>query len=88
MSGIAFILLFTGFLMEFILLASDMIPVYETPKFIFELPSNLPLVMAIPPIMAVMGILLLVFTPLAWMKRFWTLRGRLDYTLVIFLPGQ
>ncbi len=82
MSGIAFILLFTGFLMEFILLASDMIPVYETPKFIFELPSNLPLVMAIPPIMAVMGILLLVFTPLAWMKRFWTLRGRLDYTLV------
>lgn len=81
-SGIIFTLLYIVFLTCFVAAASDTIPVYQIPKFIFELPSVLPLALAITPILAVMGIFLLVFTALAWVKRFWSLKGRLQYTLV------
>ena len=81
-SGIVFALLYIAFLTGFIAVISDLVPVYQLPKFIFDLPSALPMVLAIPPIMAVMGIILLVFTPLTWIKRFWNIKGRLQYTFV------
>jgi CubicO group peptidase (beta-lactamase class C family) len=83
-SGVAFIVLLLLFLAGIVSVTLNVDPISDTPLFAFEVPTMLPLVLAIPPIMVVVGILLLAFTPLAWIKRFWTFGGRLHYTLVTF----
>ncbi len=82
LSGVAFGLLLLAFLIGFIVVVSDIEPVYQIPYFIFERPSALPFVLALPPIMVVFGLALTLFTPVAWLKKFWNVRGRVGYTVV------
>ena len=82
LSGVVFGLLLLTFLIAFVVVFADMEPVYQIPRFVFELPSALPFVLAVPPLMAVVGVVLAVFVTITWIKKFWNLRGRLGYTFV------
>jgi CubicO group peptidase (beta-lactamase class C family) len=81
-SGTVFIFLLLVFLAGVVYVVSQVDLVSNTPLFVLEVPTALPLVLAIPPIMVVTGILLLVFTLLTWVKRLWSFGGRLHYTLL------
>ena len=80
--GAVFVVLLLAFIAGFIVLISDVEPVSEIPLFMLEAPTFLPVVFSIPPILAVVGTALLAFTLLAWVKGFWSFRGRLQYTLL------
>ncbi|HNB53548.1 MAG TPA: serine hydrolase domain-containing protein, partial [Anaerolineales bacterium] len=82
LSGVVYALLLIGFLIAFLVAASDVDPVYQMPRFILDLPSALPFALALPPFLAGVGVVLAVFTPVVWVKRFWNLRGRFGFTLV------
>jgi hypothetical protein len=78
----AFISLLIAFLTSLLIMLSQVEPVFELPLFFFEVPTALPIVLSLPPVMGMVGIALLAFTVLAWRKRFWGFSGRLHYTLV------
>jgi CubicO group peptidase (beta-lactamase class C family) len=80
--GAVFIVLLLAFLAGLVFLMSNADPISGIPLFMLEAPTPLPMVLSLPPIMAVLGVALLVFTLLAWIKRFWNLAGRLRYTLL------
>lgn len=80
-NGAVFVVLLLAFIASLVILISDVEPVSEIPLFMLEAPTFLPVVFSIPPILTVVGIALLAFTLLAWVKGFWSLRGRLHYTL-------
>lgn len=81
-SGVVYILLLIVFLVAFIGAVSDLDPVLQMPRFVLDLPSTLPFALTLPPFFAGIGVVLTVFTPIVWVKRFWNLRGRFGYTLV------
>jgi len=80
-NGVAFILLMVAFIIGLIVVLSKSDPALGIPLFLFEVPVGLRYVLIIPFIAVMAGIGMLGFSALAWIKHFWTLVGRLHYTL-------
>ena len=60
----------------------DIVPAFGVPRIFFEDPPGLDLLLVVPIIMAFLGVLMVLFTGLAWWKKYWNLPGRLHYTLM------
>ncbi len=75
-------LVFLTFMVGFVAVLTDENPAYGVPNFIFESPPFPDILMNLPVVLGVLGIAMLVFTPVAWWKRYWTLGGRLLYTFL------
>jgi hypothetical protein len=52
------------------------------PRIFFGNPPSLNFIVSLAPVMAGLGVLALPFLFLAWKNRYWTVRGRLFYTLL------
>jgi hypothetical protein len=76
--GPLLIVLFVG--MDFLLKSKD--PVVGYPVVLMDKPLTFYILMVLPYILAGLGVLMLVFAVLAWIRRYWTLVGRLHYTLL------
>jgi hypothetical protein len=75
-------LLLLVFIIGFLAVMGDMIPVYGVPRIVFE---DVPLANALsllPWLMALTGFAMPVFMVLAWVKRYWTISGRIFYTVL------
>ncbi len=58
-------------------------PAYGVPEIMFgEVPPIMDLLMFLPLFLAILGLAMMVFSVLSWWKRYWTLRGRLHYSLI------
>jgi len=60
----------------------DIVPAFGVPRIFFEDPPGLDLLLVVPIIMSFLGVLMVLFTGLAWWKKYWNLSGRLHYTLM------
>jgi CubicO group peptidase (beta-lactamase class C family) len=70
------------FLVGFLAVMGDMIPVYGVPRIVFE---DVPLVNTLsllPWLMALTGFAMPVFMVLGWVKKYWTISGRIFYTVL------
>jgi len=72
-------------LLGFISIFADILPGFRVPRMIFE---NVPMLNALLSLSYVLGALalaMLVFTVLAWVRRYWSLSGRIFYTLLAIM---
>ena len=79
--GLLLIVLFVG--VDTLLNTRD--PVFGYPVVLLSKPPTFYILMALPYILAGLGLLMLVFTFLAWTRRYWGWGGRLHYTLLTVL---
>lgn len=56
--------------------------VFGYPVVLIDKPPTFHILMALPYVLAGLGLLMLVFAVLAWTRRYWNLVGRLHYTLL------
>jgi hypothetical protein len=57
-------------------------PAFGVPDVFFGMPANFEQLLQIPTLLAILGILMLVFTMIAWIKRFWIGKSRFFYSLL------
>jgi len=84
-TGALFGLLFAVFFAGLYSLLSAVDPVYGYPILLLEKPLTFNILMALPYVLAALGLLMLAFTLLSWFRRYWTLFARLHYTLLTLL---
>ncbi len=82
LAGGMFGLVYLSFMVLFLALFADYNPAYGVPNFFFEIPAWIDVVMRLPQWMGLLGLAMILCTLLAWWKRFWTIGGRLFYTLL------
>ncbi len=75
-------LIFLYFIVNFGIIIADIHPAFGVPRIIFGLPANSEILFFMPTLMAILGLLMLVFSVIAWVKRFWTLKARLFFSLL------
>lgn len=63
-------------------LFTDNLPAFGVPRLYFENPPSLGLLMAIPPVMAILAGLMALFTLISWVRGFWNAAARIHYTLL------
>jgi CubicO group peptidase (beta-lactamase class C family) len=80
--GVLFGLTFVVFLFGFLAIFVDVDPAFGVPRIFFEMPPSMSFVMALPRIVAGLGVVMLLFCILAWAKRYWTAAGRIHYSLL------
>ncbi len=78
--GPVLIVLFVG--MDSLLSTKD--PVFGYPIVLIDKPPTFYILMVLPYILAGLGLLMLVFTLLAWTRRYWGWASRLHYSLLAF----
>jgi hypothetical protein len=78
--GPVLLVLFVG--LDFLLKSKD--PVFGYPLVLLDKPFPFYILMALPYLLAALGLLMLVFTVLAWARRYWTWTDRLHYTVLTF----
>jgi CubicO group peptidase (beta-lactamase class C family) len=77
-----FMFVFIIYLLGFIGVVANIDPAYGVPRIFFGNPPSLNFIFSLAPVMAGLGVLALPFLFLAWKNRYWTVRGRLFYTLL------
>jgi hypothetical protein len=60
----------------------DVDPAYGVPRVFFGAPDWFGLAMDLPNVVGLLSVALVVFTAIAWWKRYWTPAGRLYYTVL------
>lgn len=70
------------FLLSFGSVFADTHPAFGVPRVFFGMPVNSDQLFFMPKIMAVFGLLTLVFAVINWIKGFWTVKSRLFFTLM------
>lgn len=80
-SGITFIVLLLVFLIGLVMVLSQTDPAFGVPLFLLGTPTALPFVLFIPFLVAIAGIVLLIFAVIAWRNKFWNLARRIHFTL-------
>jgi CubicO group peptidase (beta-lactamase class C family) len=80
--GVLFGLTFAVLLIGFLAVIADTAPAFGVPRLLFEMQPGMEFVMTLPRIVAGLGIALLFFSALAWIKRYWTVAGRIHYFLL------
>lgn len=76
--GLLFAVFFAG--LSSLLSAVD--PVFGYPTLLLDKPLTFNILMALPYVLAALGLLMLAFTLLSWARRYWSLFARLHYTLL------
>jgi hypothetical protein len=76
--GAVMLVLFVG--VDLLMNTKD--PVFGYPVILIDKPPIFYIIMSLPYILAGLGVLMLVFTLLAWTRRYWSWGGRLHYTLL------
>jgi len=76
--GPVLLVMFVG--MDFLFKTTD--PVFGYPVVLIEKPIAFYILMALPYILAGLGLLMVVFASLAWTRRYWNRAGRLLYTVL------
>ncbi|MFZ6028321.1 MAG: serine hydrolase domain-containing protein [Chloroflexota bacterium] len=71
-----------AFVLGFLGVISDMIPAYGVPRIVFEDVPLMNVLGLLPWLMALAAFAMPVFMLLAWIKKYWTLSGRIFYTLL------
>lgn len=56
-------------------------------SIMFGVPGWFPWLMALPWVVVLLAVLMLLLTPLVWMRRLWSLPRRLHYTLLLIVSG-
>ncbi|HPH97107.1 MAG TPA: serine hydrolase domain-containing protein [Anaerolineaceae bacterium] len=79
---ILFGLSFLAFLVAVLAAFLDINPALNMPNAIFRVTPALSLALAIPSITGLLWLVILVFTVLAWIKKYWTVKARLHYSLL------
>ena len=77
-----FMFVFIIYLFGFIGVVANIDPAYGVPRLFFATPPGLKFIVSLAPVMAGLGVLVLPFLFLAWINRYWTVGGRLFYTLL------
>ncbi len=70
------------FVVSFGIFFTDIHPAFGVPRIFFGIPANFEQLLFIPILMAIFGLLLLVFSVIAWIKHSWTLKTRLFFNLL------
>jgi len=78
----AFGLLTAIFLMGLLFIFTDIDPSYGAPRIFYGLTPLAGFVLSLPWPLAILGATMVVFTAVSWYKDYWTLGGRLHYTLI------
>ena len=81
-AGGLFGLVYLAFVALLIVAVSDVNPAYGVPNLFFNVPSWFQVTAVLPILAAIAGVAMLLFMVLAWQKRFWTVSGRIFYTLL------
>lgn len=81
---VVYSLLALGFVLG-IALSGEIDPVYGLPKSTYDIPSWHSVFDVLPVFMVIVTIALLIFTVLAWWKKYWKLISRIHYTLFTFV---
>lgn len=81
-AAVLFALLALAFLFWLVTVFSDVLPAYGVPAIYYGAPAGMNAWMSVPLFLLPLGVLLLVFTVLAWIKGWWQMGGRVFYTLV------
>lgn len=82
-----FMLVILIFLLGFFGTLADMDPVYGVPNLLFEVPAGFDLLMMLPVASLVFFVGMAFFAALSWIKRWWSVGGRLVYTLATIWGG-
>lgn len=80
--GVSFGLVFVAFLIGFMAIFMDVDPAFGVPHIFFGRPPDMAFVMTLARIAAGLGAALLLFCALAWVKRYWSVAGRVHYSLL------
>jgi CubicO group peptidase (beta-lactamase class C family) len=64
---------------------TDILPGFGFPSIVFETPPILNFLMSISYLLGGLALAMLVFAVLAWVRRYWSLGGRIFYTLLALL---
>ncbi len=82
LTGALFGLAYLTFVVLLMAAVVDVNPAYGVPNLFFETPSWFGALMVMPILAGIFGVLMLVFSVVAWVKRFWTVGARISYTLL------
>lgn len=63
----------------------DILPGFGVPRLIFETPPLLTFLLAVSYVLVGLALAILVFAVLAWVRRYWSLSGRIFYSLLAFM---
>lgn len=70
------------FVSGLIMIFSNIAPAYGVPEVFFQSSSWLDIFLSLPIIVAVLSALMLFFTIIAWVRRYWSVGGRIFYSLL------
>ncbi|HKY53634.1 MAG TPA: serine hydrolase domain-containing protein [Anaerolineales bacterium] len=82
LTGGLFALVYLAFLIMFMAVMLDTNPAYGVPNAFFEAPAWFGSLISLPILIGILGVLMLPFAIIAWVKRFWTFGARLSYTFL------
>ncbi|RPI82381.1 MAG: class A beta-lactamase-related serine hydrolase [Chloroflexi bacterium] len=70
------------FIIWFILIMLDVHPAYGVPNIFFQNPPGFNILIILPMILAVLSLGMLIFLVIAWVRKYWSVSGRIFYTLL------
>lgn len=76
--GLTFIVFLLGFALTFI----NINPAFGVPDVYFETSATLETILILPVLMLIFGLIMLVFSVLAWVRNYWTPATRVYYNLI------
>ena len=76
--GLTFIVFLIGFVLTF----TDINPAFGVPDVYFGTPLALESLLTLPVLMLIFGLIMLVFSVLAWIRKYWTPVTRIYYNLI------
>jgi uncharacterized membrane protein YidH (DUF202 family) len=77
-----FMLLFVAILLGLVGMIAPIDPDFSVPRLLFETPPIMGVIVKLGPVMVTLVVLALAFALLAWVRRYWSIRARLLYTLL------
>jgi hypothetical protein len=81
-TAVLFMLLFVAILLGLVGMMAPIDPDFSVPRLLFETPLMMGVIVKLGPVMVTLVVLALAFTLLAWVRRYWSIRARLLYTLL------
>ncbi len=78
-------LLLLACLLGFGAIFADILPGFGAPRIFFETPPLLSLLVVLSYVVSVLGLVILVFAVLAWVRRYWGLGGRIFFSLLALM---
>lgn len=70
------------FIVWFIMVMMDTHPAYGVPRIFFQNPPGFNILIVLPMIMAVLSLGMLLFLVIGWIRKYWSVSGRIFYTML------